>query len=144
MKRLLLKDWQDSKDKFALESLVAFLMRVSCLLGKGSSAIIQAEREDLISEGILGLIHAADLFDLTVHVRFFGTYGEMVGQERDNDGRAITCVNRGDTRRRGNALIAGIPIDDDESFALLLRRPQPRRSGDRSQSSQKSDPRPSV
>ena len=72
--RVLLKDWQVSKDKFALESLVLSHARIVFYWARKLSDD-QAEREDLISEGILGLIHAADLFDLDRDVRF-STYAK--------------------------------------------------------------------
>ncbi|AXI52629.1 MULTISPECIES: sigma-70 family RNA polymerase sigma factor [Sulfitobacter] len=113
--RVLLKDWQVSKDKFALESLVLSHARIVFYWARKLSDD-QAEREDLISEGILGLIHAADLFDLDRDVRF-STYAKWwvknATMTARNHLRAIVETPAGVQKTVQHS------IDDDDSFALL-------------------------
>ena len=54
--RVLLKHWQVSKDQCALESLVLSHARIVFYWARKLSDD-QTEREDLVSEGILGLMY---------------------------------------------------------------------------------------
>lgn len=113
--RVLLKHWQVSKDQCALESLVLSHARIVFYWARKLSDD-QTEREDLVSEGILGLIHAADLFDLDRDVRF-STYARWWVKNATMTAR--------DQLRAVVETPAGIQnstqhsIDDDDSFALL-------------------------
>lgn len=113
--RVLLKHWQVSKDQCALESLVLSHARIVFYWARKLSDD-QTEREDLVSEGILGLIHAADLFDLDRDVRF-STYARWWVKNATMTAR--------DQLRAVVETPAGIQnstqhsIDDDDSFASL-------------------------
>lgn len=113
--RVLLKDWQVSKDQFALESLVLSHARIVFYWARKLSDD-QFEREDLVSEGILGLIHAADLFDLSRDVRF-STYAKWWVKNATltarNQLRAVVETPIGTQNFVQHS------IDDEETFALL-------------------------
>lgn len=67
--RLLIEGWQRHKDRSALEALLLSHARIVFSWTRKLSKD-QTEQEELLSEGILGLIRAADLFDLEREVRF--------------------------------------------------------------------------
>ena len=67
--RSLIREWQTNKNRQALERLILSHAR---LVFSYSAKLCSngTDREELTSEGILGLIRAADLFDLAKEVRF--------------------------------------------------------------------------
>ncbi|MGE4326595.1 MAG: sigma-70 family RNA polymerase sigma factor [Pseudodonghicola sp.] len=67
--RDLIRRWQQDRDRFALEALILSHARqvYACALRLG---LPPADREELIAEGIVGLIRATERFDLTRGVRF--------------------------------------------------------------------------
>ena len=67
--RLLIEDWQCRKDSAALEVLLLSHARLVYYWARkvGRDA---TEQEELVSEGIFGLIRAADMFDASHKVRF--------------------------------------------------------------------------
>jgi RNA polymerase sigma-32 factor len=67
--RLLIEGWQKRKDQSALEALLLSHIRIVFAWVRKLSAD-KAEQEEMLSEGILGLIKAADMFDLEREVRF--------------------------------------------------------------------------
>ena len=67
--RLLIEGWQLRKDRSALEALILSHTRIVFAWTRKLS-IDHSEQEELLSEGILGLIRAADMFDLKREVRF--------------------------------------------------------------------------
>ncbi|MDF3414802.1 sigma-70 family RNA polymerase sigma factor [Sulfitobacter sp. M57] len=67
--RRLIEGWQNQKDRFALEKLLLSHVRIVFAWVRKLSAD-KAEQEEMVSEGILGLIKAADMFDLAKEVRF--------------------------------------------------------------------------
>ncbi|WP_295512676.1 sigma-70 family RNA polymerase sigma factor [uncultured Sulfitobacter sp.] len=67
--RALIEGWQTNKDPSALEELLLSHARIVYYWARKLSSD-QADREDLISEGIIGLIKAAEMFDLERDVRF--------------------------------------------------------------------------
>lgn len=72
--RAALHDWQEKGDQGALELLLRSHARlVHAQANKWSSNPV--EQEDLVAEGMIGLMRAADLFDLEQEVRF-STYAQ--------------------------------------------------------------------
>ena len=67
--RLLIADWQQRQDRNALEALLVSHARIVHYWAKKLSHD-KAEQEELVSEGLLGLIRAADMFELSRDVRF--------------------------------------------------------------------------
>lgn len=67
--RLLIADWQQRQDRNALEALLVSHARIVHYWAKKLSQD-KAEQEELVSEGLLGLIRAADMFELSRDVRF--------------------------------------------------------------------------
>ncbi|KAJ02006.1 sigma-70 family RNA polymerase sigma factor [Sulfitobacter mediterraneus] len=67
--RLLILDWQQAKDRCALEALMLSHARIVFFWARKLSPD-KTEQEELVSEGLLGLIRAADMFDLAREVRF--------------------------------------------------------------------------
>jgi len=67
--RILIGRWQADRDRAALEALILSHARqvYACAMRMSSEA---ADREELIAEGMVGLIRAADRFDLAREVRF--------------------------------------------------------------------------
>lgn len=67
--RILIRRWQADRDKKALETLVVSHTRkvYACAMRHSQDP---ADQEDLISEGIVGLIRAAERFDMARDVRF--------------------------------------------------------------------------
>lgn len=67
--RLLIERWQKRRESAALETLVLSHARMAFQfahrLGKD-----RTEQEELVSEGLLALVRAADMFDLSRDVRF--------------------------------------------------------------------------
>ena len=114
--RVLLKHWQVSKDQCALESLVLSHARIVFYWARKLSDD-QTEREDLVSEGILGLIHAADLFDLDRDVRF-STYARWwvknATMTARDQLRAVVETPAGTQNSTQHS------IDDEDSFATLV------------------------
>lgn len=114
--RVLLKHWQVSKDQCALESLVLSHARIVFYWARKLSDD-QTEREDLVSEGILGLIHAADLFDLDRDVRF-STYARWwvknATMTARDQLRAVVETPAGTQNSTQQS------IDDEDSFATLV------------------------
>jgi len=114
--RVLLKHWQVSKDQCALKSLVLSHARIVFYWARKLSDD-QTEREDLVSEGILGLIHAADLFDLDRDVRF-STYARWwvknATMTARDQLRAVVETPAGTQNSTQHS------IDDEDSFATLV------------------------
>lgn len=67
--RVLIEGWQQRKDRTALEKLLLSHVRIVFAWVRKLSTD-RAEQEEMVSEGILGLIKAADMFDLARDVRF--------------------------------------------------------------------------
>lgn len=67
--RSLIENWQNKKDRSALETLLLSHVRIVFAWVRKLSTD-KAEQEEMLSEGILGLIRAADMFDLGRDVRF--------------------------------------------------------------------------
>ena len=67
--RLLIENWQRRQDPSALEALLLSHARIVHHWARKLSRD-KVEQEELLSEGIFGLIRAADLFDVTREVRF--------------------------------------------------------------------------
>lgn len=67
--RQLIKGWQMQKDKSALEALLLSHLRIVFAWSRKLSSD-KTEQEEMLSEGILGLIKAANMFDLKREVRF--------------------------------------------------------------------------
>lgn len=67
--RLLIEGWQRRQDADALEALVISHARIVHFWARKLSRDA-TEQEELVSEGILGLIRAADMFDVGRDVRF--------------------------------------------------------------------------
>lgn len=67
--RSLIQEWQKAKDKLALEKLLLSHARIVFFWARKLSND-KCEQEELVSEGLLGLIRAADMFDLSREVRF--------------------------------------------------------------------------
>lgn len=67
--RRLIEGWQIQKDRSALETLLLSHVRIVFAWVRKLSAD-RTEQEEMLSEGILGLIKAADMFDLEREVRF--------------------------------------------------------------------------
>jgi RNA polymerase sigma-32 factor len=67
--RRLIEGWQLQKDKSALEALLLSHVRIVFAWVRKLSAD-RTEQEEMLSEGILGLIKAVDMFDLEREVRF--------------------------------------------------------------------------
>lgn len=67
--RFLIGRWQEDRDRAALEQLLLSHVRMVHFWARRLSTD-KAEREDMISEGIIGMIRAADLFDPDRDVRF--------------------------------------------------------------------------
>lgn len=67
--RDLIRRWQQDRERAALEALILSHARqvYACVLRLGRA---HPDREELISEGIVGLIRAAERFDLSRGVRF--------------------------------------------------------------------------
>ena len=67
--RMLIRNWQVRKESNALERLLLSHARIVYFWVKRVSRS-HSEHDDLVSEGFLGLIKAADLFDTKQNVRF--------------------------------------------------------------------------
>ena len=67
--RLLIERWQKRRDSNALETLVLSHARMAYQLAYRLSKD-RTEQEELVSEGLLALVRAADMFDLKQDVRF--------------------------------------------------------------------------
>lgn len=67
--RILIGRWQADRDRVALEALIMSHARqvYACVMRLCSDP---ADREELIAEGMIGLIRAAERFDLSREVRF--------------------------------------------------------------------------
>lgn len=67
--RLLIRQWQQFGSKAALQELLIAHARMVHTLTRRMSRD-QGDREELFSEGVLGLIRAADMFELGRNLRF--------------------------------------------------------------------------
>lgn len=67
--RVLIRNWQEQANQQALETLVMSHARLVYQLARKLSQNA-SDQEEMISEGLLGLIKAADVFDLGRQVRF--------------------------------------------------------------------------
>lgn len=67
--QVLIRAWQEQADQKALETLVMSHARLVFQFARKLSQN-KADQEEMISEGLLGLIKAADVFDLDRKVRF--------------------------------------------------------------------------
>ena len=72
--RDLLRAWQESGDEAALEKLAASHRPLVVKLAK-KSGLSDGQQDDLVQEGLIGLIEAAGRFDLSRNVRF-ATYAK--------------------------------------------------------------------
>lgn len=71
----LIHSWQSVRDKSALQTLINAHVRLVHAYVRRFVSPKEDRYEDLLAEGTLGLIQAADRFDLERGVRF-GTYGQ--------------------------------------------------------------------
>lgn len=126
--RDLIRRWQQVRDRLALEALILSHLRqvYACALQRGLPA---ADREELVAEGIVGLIRAAERFDLTRGVRF-STYAQWW---------ILNAVTRAATRlgsvvelppracRDGRSLTMALPQDEapEGLDALASQEPTP-------------------
>lgn len=126
--RALIRRWQADRDRTALEALILSHARqvYACAMRLSSEA---ADREELIAEGMVGLIRAADRFDLSREVRF-STYAAwwiqssaLQAQARLNS--VIDVPPR--ARRRAEAPTQVAPSGDDAAAAGMdaMRSPDP-------------------
>lgn len=67
--RSLIKEWQEHRDQKSLETLVMSHARLVFQMARKLSRNT-TDQEEMIAEGLLGLINAADVFDLDHKVRF--------------------------------------------------------------------------
>ena len=67
--RDLIERWQNARDSDALGRLVLSHARLAFQIANRLSKD-KSEQEELVSEGLLALVHAADLFDLSRETRF--------------------------------------------------------------------------
>lgn len=67
--RVLIERWQKRRDSAALETLVLSHARMAFQFANRLSKD-RTEQEELVSEGLLALVRAADMFDLSRDVRF--------------------------------------------------------------------------
>ncbi len=122
--RSLLEGWQKKKDPTALEELILSHARIVFYWARKLSSN-PADREDLISEGIIGLIKAAEMFDLERKVRF-STYARwwvknatIVARNRLN---SIVETPEGAPR---NAAVPTSRSFDDENALLAIASEDP-------------------
>lgn len=73
--RHLIHCWQNNQDKSALQALIDAHVRLVHAYVRRFASPKEDRYQDLLAEGTLGLIQAADRFDLEREVRF-GTYGQ--------------------------------------------------------------------
>ncbi|HHB81107.1 MAG TPA: sigma-70 family RNA polymerase sigma factor [Aliiroseovarius sp.] len=67
--RRLIREWQEKRDRDALEALIMAHARLVFQLARKLSRK-DTDQEEMIAEGLLGLIKAADVFDLSRETRF--------------------------------------------------------------------------
>lgn len=72
--RLLIEGWQERRDSSALERLLLSHARIVYFWARKVTRD-RTEQEELVAEGIMGLIKAANVFDLAQRVRF-ATYAK--------------------------------------------------------------------
>lgn len=72
--RQLIHNWQNNQDKSALQALIDAHVRLVHAYVRRFVSFKEDRYEDLVAEGTLGLIQAADRFDLEREARF-ATYG---------------------------------------------------------------------
>ena len=125
----LVVDWQDNKSKTALDKLIRSNLRlVSKEAWKFSSRNKKVSYEDLVQEGVLGLLRAADKFDRNRGVTFF-TYAypwvKAMIMKCVMDSTSIVALGRtredrrifgGVTRSRIRAESAGLTGEDVDDF----------------------------
>ncbi|MGR3313011.1 sigma-70 family RNA polymerase sigma factor [Roseovarius indicus] len=121
--RELLTDWQENGAREALEELIVSHERMVLSVVAKMGAGIQ-DREELISEGYLGLIKAANLFDLDRDVRF-STYARWWVRNHVTTTymrlRTIVDGPRGTTRGVGRNLA---PVTSDNDLVDELHCPE--------------------
>ena len=112
--RALIGRWQANRDKAALETLILSHARLvhACAMRLRAEA---DDRDELVAEGMVGLIRAASRFDLTRDVRF-STYAHW--WVLNGAMRALAHLNSvidvpARARRRSNALEQTVRVDDD-------------------------------
>ena len=87
--RVLIEGWQQRKDRTALEKLLLSHVRIVFAWVRKLSTD-RAEQEEMVSEGILGLIKAADMFVLARDVRF-STYVRKKGSRSNKVQTCLIC-----------------------------------------------------
>lgn len=107
--RNLIRRWQDKQDRAALEELIlsharqvySVVMRTSCG---------PADREELVAEGVVGLITAAERFELSRDTRF-STYAHWWVTNRVSEARArlFSVVDLPSRVKRGLANAPDMP-----------------------------------
>lgn len=126
--RILIGRWQADRDRAALEALILSHARqvYACAMRLSPEAV---EREELIAEGMVGLIRAADRFDLGREVRF-STYAQWWIQ--NSALRALARLRSvidvpPRARRAAAALQQVAPPDSGEDLAGMdaLQSPEP-------------------
>lgn len=84
--RSLIRRWQNRQDRSALEELIlSHVRQVYSLVMRTSYDL--SDREELVAEGVVGLIMAAERFDLAREVRF-STYAQWWVRNRVSAARA--------------------------------------------------------
>lgn len=125
--RALIRRWQADRDRTALEALILSHARqvYACVLRLSSEA---ADREELIAEGMVGLIRAADRFDLSRGVRF-STYAAWWIQNSAvrAQARLNSVIDVPPRARRGAGALTQIaPSGDDDAAGMdAMRSPDP-------------------
>jgi RNA polymerase sigma-32 factor len=125
----LVSDWQDNKEKKSLDKLICSNLRVVAKEAwKFSNRNKKVSYEDLIQEGVLGLLRAADKFERDRGVTFF-TYAypwvKAMIMKHVMDSASIVAMGRtredrrifgGVTKARVRAEAAGLTGDDVDDF----------------------------
>ncbi len=114
--RILIRRWQADRDRAALEVLILSHARqvFACAMRLCSQA---SDREELIAEGMVGLIRAANRFDLARDVRF-STYAHWwILNSAMRALARLSCVVDMPVRERraAGALVQVAALDGDET-----------------------------
>lgn len=102
----LIEEWQLRKDQSALENLLLSHARMAFFWARKVSRDI-TEQEDLVAEGMLGLIKAVDMFDQKRSVRF-STYARWWVKNS-----VLTALSR-------SRSIVDLPVGSDVSHTQLI------------------------
>lgn len=118
--RLLIQGWQTKKDSGALETLLMSHARIAFYWARKLSKD-KTEQEELVSEGVLGLIRAADMFDLNREVRF-STYARwwVKNSVMTAFARLRSIVETPAAARADGVRTTQQSIDSDDNFERLV------------------------